>query len=176
MLILPVGYAAGQRYPLLTDIHGGPMGAYSHMLYAGGHAWGQFLAQRGYAVLLPNPRGSSGRGTAFLSAITDCYGEPDWQDIMAGIDHVIEQGIADPEQLVVGGWSGGGYLTDSPITHTDRFKAAVSGAGIANWVSFQGTSDIRGVFDRYLGRIDEDPETAWRLSPIRMIANAKTPH
>lgn len=175
LLILPVGYEEGQRYPLLLHIHGGPNGAWTHHLYANWHDWGQFFAQRGYAVLMPNPRGSSGRGSDFLSAIVNSYGEADWDDLITGVDYVIEQGIADPDQLVVGGWSGGGFLTNWTITHTDRFKAAVSGAGIANWVSFQGTADVRSVFDGYLGRVDEDPETHWRLSPIRYIKNATTP-
>lgn len=175
LLILPVGYEEGQRYPLLLHIHGGPCGAWTQHLYAGWHDWGQFLAQRGYAVLMPNPRGSSGRGSEFLSGIVNCYGEPDWQDLMFGVDYVIDQGIADPDQLVVGGWSGGGFLTNWTITHTDRFKAAISGAGISNWVSFQGTADVRSVFDGYLGRVDEDPEGHWRLSPIRYIKNATTP-
>ena len=175
LLILPVGYQEGQRYPLLLHIHGGPCGAWTHHLYAGWHDWGQFMAQRGYAVLMPNPRGSSGRGTEFLCGIVDCYGEPDWDDLMTGVDYVIEQGIADPERLVVGGWSGGGFLTNWTITHTDRFKAAVSGAGIANWISFQGTADVRSVFDRYLSPVDEQVENHWRLSPVRSIANATTP-
>lgn len=176
MLILPVGYQEGQRYPMLVHIHGGPCGAWTRDIQAGWHNWGQFLAQRGYAVLLPNPRGSSGRGTKFLCGIVGSYGEPDWQDIITGVDHVIELGIADPDQLVVGGWSGGGFLTNWTITHSDRFKAAVSGAGISNWVSFQGTADVRSVFDRYLGPVDKkDVETHWRLSPIRSIAKAKTP-
>ncbi|MDI3340035.1 MAG: S9 family peptidase [Sphaerobacter sp.] len=175
LLILPVGYEPGRRYPLLVHIHGGPCGAWTHHLYAGWHDWGQFFAQRGYAVFLPNPRGSSGRGTAFLCGIVGCYGEPDWEDINSGVDYLIAEGIADPDQLVVGGWSGGGFLTNWAITHTDRFKAAVSGAGIANWVSFQGTADVRSVFDRYLGPVDEAVETHWRLSPIRVINRATTP-
>lgn len=175
LLILPVGYQEGQRYPLLLQIHGGPCAAWTRHLFANWHDWGQFMAQRGYAVLLPNPRGSSGQGSDFLCAIVNCYGEPDWDDLMTGVDYVIEQGIADPERMVVGGWSGGGFLTNWTITHTDRFKAAVSGAGIANWVSFQGTADVRSVFDGYLGRVDEDTEHHWRLSPIRYIKNAVTP-
>ncbi|HEU5422070.1 MAG TPA: S9 family peptidase [Nitrolancea sp.] len=175
MVILPVGYQEGQRAPLLLHIHGGPCGAWTHALQATWHNWGQFLAQRGYAVFLPNPRGSSGRGTKFLSEIVGCYGEPDWDDLMTGVDHLIESGIADPDQLVVGGWSGGGFLTNWTITHSNRFKAAVSGAGISNWVSFQGTADVRSVFDSYLGRVDEEPEVHWRLSPIRNIKHASTP-
>ncbi|HUG15440.1 MAG TPA: S9 family peptidase [Thermomicrobiales bacterium] len=175
LLILPVGYEEGTRYPLLLHIHGGPCSAWSNHLCASWNHWGQFMAQRGYAILMPNPRGSSGRGSDFLCEILSCYGEPDWQDLMSGVDYVIDQGIADPGRLVVGGWSGGGFLTNWTVTHTDRFKAAVSGAGISNWVSFQGTADVRSVFDRYLGPVDTDPEGHWRLSPIRYIQNAVTP-
>lgn len=175
LLRLPAGYTEGQRYPMLLEIHGGPAGAFVHTLGSYAMDWGRFMAERGYVVLYPNPRGSSGRGTEFLRGIVGCYGEPDWQDLMTGVDKVIELGIADPDRLVVGGWSGGGYLTNRTITHTDRFKAAVSGAGISNWVSFQGTTDCRSHFDRYFGAIDDDPETAWRLSPIRDIKAATTP-
>ena len=175
LLILPVGYKEGQRYPLVVWIHGGPTAAWTHRLYAGWNDLGQFMAQRGYAVFMPNPRGSSGRGTRFSCAIIGCYGEPDSDDIMSGVDYLIEQGIADPDQLVVGGSSGGGFLTNWAITHTDRFKAAVTGAGISNWVSFLGTTDGRSYLDRYFGRLEEDPEVHWRLSPIRSIATATTP-
>lgn len=176
MLILPVGYEEGTRYPLMTHIHGGPCGAWTRDLQATWHNWGQFLAQRGYAVFLPNPRGSSGKGTAFLCEIVNCYGEPDWDDIITGVDYLIDEGIADGDQLVVGGWSGGGFLTNWTITHSDRFKAAVSGAGIANWVSFQGTADVRSVFNRYLGDVESKGlDTHWRLSPIRLIQNVTTP-
>ena len=135
ILILPLGYTEGQRYPTLLHIHGGPAAAWTRQLYAGWHDWGT-LAQRGYAVLMPNPRGSTGRGTDFLRGIAGTYGEPDFQDLMAGVDWLIAQGIADPQQLVVGGWSGGGFLTNWTITHTDRFKAAISGAGVSNWLSY----------------------------------------
>ncbi|CAA9587342.1 MAG: tolB protein precursor, periplasmic protein involved in the tonb-independent uptake of group A colicins [uncultured Thermomicrobiales bacterium] len=175
LLVLPVGYREGRRYPLLLQIHGGPAGAWAHSLLAGWHDWAQFMAQRGYATLLPNPRGSTGRDTAFTCSIVGCYGDPDWHDLMAGVDRVIALGIADPDQLVVGGWSGGGYLTNVTITRTDRFKAAVSGAGIANWVSFQGTADVRTIFNRYFADVAEDPEVHWRYSPIRTIKAAKTP-
>lgn len=179
LLILPVGYEEGQPYPLLTQIHGGPAAAWVHHLYANWHDWGQFMAQRGYAVFLPNPRGSTGRDVEFLREITLSYGETDLQDILTGVDYLIEQGIADSDRLVVGGWSGGGYLTNRIITRQPegawRFKAAVSGAGISNVISFLGTADIRDVFIRYFGDIAEDPETAWRLSPIRSIHRAEIP-
>src|SRR5690606_12360655 len=86
LLILPVNYQEGERYPLLLHIHGGPCAAWTHHLYANWHDWGQFMAQRGYAVLMPNPRGSSGRGSEFLCGIVNCYGEPDWDDLITGVD------------------------------------------------------------------------------------------
>jgi dipeptidyl aminopeptidase/acylaminoacyl peptidase len=175
LLILPVGYDGTIRYPLLTHIHGGPAASWSHHVYANWHDWGQFLAQRGFAVFMPNPRGSTGRDAAFLRAVVDSYGESDLQDILTGVDYLIAEGIADPDRLVVGGWSGGGYLTNRMITSTNRFKAAVSGAGTSNWISFLGTADIRDVFTHYVGDIAVDPETAWRLSPIRSVKQATTP-
>ena len=177
LLVLPVGYEEGRRYPTLVEIHGGPAGFWGHGLFFGytSAVWGQYLAQRGYAVLLPNPRGSAGRGTAFQGGIIGCYGEPDGRDILSGVDKVIALGIADPDRLVVGGASGGGFLTNWIVTHTDRFKAAVSVCGISNWVSFQGTTDIRVAFDRYFGPVNQDPEKHWHYSPVRYIKNAKTP-
>lgn len=175
LLILPVGYQEGRSYPTLLDIHGGPMNAYGRSIAAHFLFLGQFMAQRGYAVLMPNPRGSSGRGSDFLCGIVGCYGDPDSQDVISGIDKLIELGIADPDKLVIGGASGGGFLTNWIITHTDRFKAAVSICGISNWVSFQGTTDIRACFDRYLGPVEEDPDNHWKHSPIRYIKAARTP-
>src|SRR5690606_33443565 len=93
LVILPVGYQEGQRYPTVVQIHGGPQMAWKYELQAGVARWGQLLAQRGYAVFLPNPRGSSGRGVEFLRAILGCYGEPDLDDIMSGVDYLIDQGI-----------------------------------------------------------------------------------
>ncbi len=177
VLILPVGYTDG-AVPLMTHIHGGPAGAWTHRCYLGWHDWGQMLAQRGMAVFLPNPRGSTGRGSAFLSAIVDSYGEPDLHDILAGIDHLVTEGIADPKRLVVGGWSGGGYLTNRMITHDaarERFRCAIAGAGVSNWISFLGTADIRDVFSRYVTEPAHDPEPAWALSPVRLISQVSTP-
>lgn len=176
VVVLPVGYQEGQRYPTLVHIHGGPMGAWTARYYASWHDWAQIMAQRGYAVLLPNPRGSSGRGPGYLAANIHDLGGLEWADINTGVDALIEQGIADPDQLVVGGWSYGGFFTNWAIGHTDRFKAAVSGAGIANWVSFAGTTDIRRIFDAYFPTTSEDDASGqWQSSPIRYICNASTP-
>lgn len=173
LLMLPVGYCEGARYPTLLEIHGGPPSLWSRGLYV--DLWGDLLAQRGYAVLRPNPRGSAGRGAAFLRGVPGSLGEPDFADVMAGVDKLVELGIADPDRLVVGGHSYGGTLTNWAITHTDRFRAAVSMSGMCNFVSFQGTTDIRGAFDAYLGRVDVDPDNHWKCSPIRYIASATTP-
>ena len=176
LVLLPVGYQEGKSYPLLVHIHGGPMGAWTTRLYASWHDWGQIMAQRGYAVLLPNPRGSSGRGASYLAANVNDLGGLEWADIDTGVDEVIRRGIADPNRLVIGGWSYGGFFTNWAITHTDRFKAAVSGAGLSNWVSFEGTTDIRRIFDAYFPtETSDDASGQWESSPLRWIRNASTP-
>ena len=107
------------------------------------------LAERGYAVLRPNPRGSSGYGREFRFANYGDWGVGDFQDIMSGVDDLIERGIADPERLGIVGWSYGGYMTSWAITQTRRFRAAAVGAGVTNLASFNGTSDIPGFIPDY---------------------------
>jgi dipeptidyl aminopeptidase/acylaminoacyl peptidase len=139
-LIRPVGYVAGRAYPLITWFHGGPTSVYNARFY-GNHTVG-LLAATGFAVFLPNPRGSVGWGRAFAEANVGDLGGKDFGDILAGIDHLVEQGIANPDRLGVGGWSYGGFMTAWAITQTSRFKAAVAGAGIASWRSFHGVSHL----------------------------------
>jgi dipeptidyl aminopeptidase/acylaminoacyl peptidase len=127
-LVLPIGYQPGKRYPLIVRLHGGPVYQFSHEFMTD---W-QIYAANGYAVLGINPRGSSGRGFAFASAIYADWGGPDVADIKAGIDHVIALGIADPDRIGTGGWSYGGILTDAMIASEPRLKAAISGAGLGN--------------------------------------------
>jgi dienelactone hydrolase len=165
MLVLPVGYEDGRRCPTVVSLHGG-FSLWGRGLYLHCEHWAQHLAQRGYAVLLPNPRGSAGRGSEFMRV--DPWGEPDGKDVLAGVDLLIELGIADPERLGVGGASYGGYLTNWLVAHTDRFRAAVSVCGVANWSSFQSTSDISDLFGF-------DPDSAWEHSPLRMIEDVRTP-
>ncbi len=152
LLTYPVNYQAGTRVPLLLQIHGGPTGVFvqSFAGNAGVYPNAAFAAC-GFALLQPNPRGSTGYGQKFRFANYQDWGGGDFRDLMAGVDHVIEKGIADPERLGVMGWSYGGYMTSWTITQTRRFKAASVGAAVTNLVSFTGTADIPGFLRDYLG-------------------------
>ena len=152
LLTYPVGYVQGKRYPLLLVIHGGPMGVFTETFdgNAGTYPIAAFAA-RGYAVLRPNPRGSSGYGRKFRYANYGDWGGGDFRDVMAGVDHVISQGIADPDRLGVMGWSYGGFMASWTITQTKRFRAASVGAGVTNLMSFTGTADIPGFLPDYFG-------------------------
>lgn len=175
-LLRPPGAQAGTRLPLVVDIHGGPKARWGPTFHGTWHDWGQALAAAGYAVLLPNPRGSTGRGAAFAAANGSDLGGKDFEDIMAGIDHLIAQGIADPERLGVGGWSYGGFMTAWTIGHTDRFKAAVCGAAVTNWPSKIGTTDIRSGNERnFSAPMHENADEYWECSPIRYLGRMRTP-
>ena len=176
LLVYPAGYEAGTRYPLVLHIHGGPSWFWSDHFHAGWHDWAQYLASHGYAVLLPNPRGSTGRGAAFADSTFDDYGGKELEDSLCGVDRVVEMGIADAGRLGVGGWSHGGYMTAWAITQTNRFKAAVMGAGMCNLVSDQGQNDIPRCNDQYFSkRTYEDPEFFMERSPINFVRNISTP-
>ncbi len=176
LLIKPHGYVVGQRYPLVALVHGGPTWHWSNMFAATWHDWGQMLAGRGYAVLMPNPRGSTGRGPDFSNANFGDVGGGEYRDLMTGIDAMIERGIADPDRLGVGGWSWGGYMTAWVVSQTDRFKAAVMGAGLPNMVSDNGLGDIPSANLSYFESSPyHDPEPYWERSAIRYIRNASTP-
>src|SRR5438045_661898 len=144
VLLKPVGYRAGQRYPLLVDIHGGPTGAHNAGFKANWGSPGQFWAGQGWAVLYPNPRGSTGYGEKFMRGNIPDWGGGDYRDIMTGVDEVVKRGIADSTKLAVEGWSYGGYMTAWIVSQTGRFKAAMMGAGLSDLVSMYGTTDIPG--------------------------------
>jgi dipeptidyl aminopeptidase/acylaminoacyl peptidase len=152
LLTYPVGYERGRRCPLLLNIHGGPSGVFTQTFTAarGIYPVAAFAAQ-GYAVLRPNPRGSSGYGKSFRHANRRDWGGGDYRDLMAGVDEVIARGIADPDRLGVMGWSYGGFMTSWTITQTRRFKAASVGAGVTNLMSFNGTADIPSFVPDYFG-------------------------
>ena len=175
ILITPVGYAEGERVPLVTWVHGGPAWLYSHT-YQGGSRGLQMLANKGIAVFLPNPRGSNGWGVPFLESNIGDFGGMDYQDIMSGVDYLIDAGIADGERLGIGGWSYGGFMAAWAIGQTQRFKAAVVGAAITNWRSFYGTAHI-GLWARISMRANpyELGGEFDRRSPITYVERITTP-
>ena len=153
VLLKPVGFESGKRYPTLVVAHGGPAGAYVNGFRLGGLEGGQVYAGKGWAVFYPNPRGSSNYGQKTLAANLNDWGGGDYRDIMTGVDALVARGIADPDKLAHIGWSYGGYMTAWVITQTTRFKAAMVGAGLTNMWSMYGTNDIPSVLIAYFGGI-----------------------
>ena len=170
-LYRPVGYEAGKKYPTILRPHGGPVEAYQGDFVV----IAQLFAANGYAVLLPNPRGSSGYGQDFAKAIWADWGNKDFQDDMAFVDYALAQGIADPDKLGVGGWSYGGISTDFIIGQTNRFKAAISGAGGANFTSLWGHDEYQREYVIELGYPWEN-RTVWeRIAPFYKVKDILTP-
>ena len=177
LLTLPVGFQPDKKYPLILNIHGGPSGAFGETFIgsSGLYPIASFAA-RGYAVLRPNPRGSIGYGGAFRSANVNDWGGGDYQDLMSGVDTLIAQGIADPNRLAVMGWSYGGFMTNWVIGQTQRFKAAVAGAGLSNMISMWGTNDIPSTLDDYFsGTPWEETARYVKMSPLYYAKNITTP-
>jgi len=170
-LYKPLDYSPGKKVPTLLNPHGGPVGQYSASFY---HL-AQLYAANGYAVLLPNPRGSSGYGQKFCQAIFADWGNKDYQDDMAMVDYAIVQGIADPDKLGVGGWSYGGMSTDFIIEQTTRFKAAISGAGIALMTSGFGHDQYQKDYFYELGYPWENKAVWEKISPFYRVNNITTP-
>jgi dipeptidyl aminopeptidase/acylaminoacyl peptidase len=177
LLTYPVGYRAGERVPLLLVIHGGPAGVYQEGFIAHPAIYpiAAFAAQ-GYAVLRANPRGSSGYGAAFRHANRKDWGGGDYRDLMAGVDHLIALGVADPERLGVMGWSYGGFMTSWIVTQTRRFKAASVGAAVTNLMSFNGTADIPSFVPDYFGAQSwEDLDIYRAHSAMFQVKGVSTP-
>ncbi|HEY2964565.1 MAG TPA: S9 family peptidase [Pyrinomonadaceae bacterium] len=177
LLTYPVGYQAGQRVPLILNVHGGPAGVFIQSFIGGRGAYPlATFAARGYAILRPNPRGSSGYGTEFRRANLRDWGGADYQDLMTGVDRVIEMGVADPERLGVMGWSYGGFMTSWIVTQTHRFKAASAGAPVTNLMSFNGTADIPAfVPDYFGGQFWEALDIYQKHSPMFNVKGVTTP-
>jgi dipeptidyl aminopeptidase/acylaminoacyl peptidase len=175
VLVLPVGYREGQRYPLIVAIHGGPASADLNS-FNGGYG-SQVYAGAGYAVLRPNYRGSTNYGEAHKTDIIGNYFPQGYDDIMTGVDHLIAQGIVDGDRMGALGWSAGGHWSNWILVNTDRFKAISSGAGTSNWISMYAQSDVQRNRQHYLGdRLPYyDFEPYWDQSPIKYIENARTP-
>ena len=177
VLLKPVGFEAGKRYPTLVVAHGGPAGAFVNGFRLGGLEGGQVYAGKGWAVFYPNPRGSSNYGQKTLAANVNDWGGGDFKDIMTGVDALVARGIADPDKLAHIGWSYGGYMTAWVITQTTRFKAAMVGAGLTNMWSMYGTNDIPSVLIAYFGGIPNKQTLPLYLdrSAMSHIDKATTP-
>lgn len=176
LLLYPVGYEAGRRYPLVTLVHGGPAGVWSEAFPGSWGNFGHVWAGKGWAVFYPNVRGSSGYGEKFLLSNVRDWGVGDFHDIQTGIDALIARGIADPERLAQSGWSYGGYMTAWTITQTNRFKAAMVGAGLTDMFSMYSTNDLQRTLEGYFGAEPwNDAEAYSRASAMTHIKRAKTP-
>lgn len=174
-LVYPTPFDANRRYPLVVSVHGGPASAAKP-------AWPRpgfnplLLSQQSYFVLMPNPRGSFGQGEAFTRANIKDFGGGDLRDILAGVDEAIRSAPVDPQRIGITGWSYGGYMTMWAVTQTGRFRAAVAGAGLANWQSYYGQNAIDQWMIPYFGAsVYMDPAVYAKSSPINFIRQAKTP-
>lgn len=176
VVIYPVGYTPGRRYPTVAFIHGGPSGVWTQGFPS---SWGNFAhvwASNGWVSFFPNPRGSSAYGEKFLLANVRGWGKGDYEDIQTGLDTLVARGIADPDKLAQSGWSYGGYMTAWTITQTTRFKAAMVGAGLTNMFSMYSTNDLQRILDGYFGGEPWNDEAAYRrASAMTFIKQAKTP-
>jgi dipeptidyl aminopeptidase/acylaminoacyl peptidase len=175
-LIFPPDARPGTRYPIVTYIHGGPAFAHYPIFPSGPLAFQAMLAARGYIVFEPNPRGSYGQGEAFTRANVKDFGYGDLRDILGGLDAVGQTIPVDPKRVGIFGWSYGGYMTMWSLTQTNRFKAAVSGAGLSDWQSYYGTNEIDTWMIPYFGAsVYDDPSVYAKSSPINYIKAVKTP-
>lgn len=177
LLTYPVSYQSGQRVPLLLNVHGGPAGVFLQTFIGGRGAYPlATFAAHGFAILRPNPRGSSGYGTEFRRGNLQDWGGGDFQDLMTGVDKVIEMGVADPNRLGVMGWSYGGFMTSWIVTQTNRFKAASAGAPVTNLMSFNGTADIPSFIPDYFGgQAWEVMDRYQKHSPMFNVKGVTTP-
>jgi len=172
-LMKPRGYAEGEKYPLVVNIHGGPHAMYGNTFV---HEM-QLLAARGFGVLYVNPRGSHGYSQEFVDAVRGDYGGADYEDIIKSLEEIMaDHDWIDQNRLGVTGGSYGGFMTNWIVGHTDLFKAAVTQRSISNWISFFGVSDIGYYFsDWQIGTDMTDVEKLWKHSPLKYAANVKTP-
>ena len=170
-IIKPPDFDPSKKYPLILAIHGGPHGMY----HVGFNFGWQNHAANGYVVLYTNPRGSSGYGSAFGNAIKNAYPGKDFDDLMAGVDLVVERGYVDEQNMFVYGCSGGGVLTSWVVGHTDRFAAASANCPVTNWLSFVGTTDGASWYRNFEHFPWDDPSEHLRRSPLMYVGNVTTP-
>ncbi len=163
------------KYPMVVQVHGGPS-SMQHSAWPGPHSFGVALSAAGYFVFMPNPRGSYGQGEAFTRANVKDFGYGDFRDIMTGVDQALKQAPIDEHRMGITGWSYGGYMTMWAVTQTNRFGAAVAGAGLANFQSYYGENQIDKWMVPFFGAsVYDDPQVYAKSSPITFIKNAKTP-
>ena len=176
MLIEPPSVTPGKRYPLIVRVHGGPAFAAYPIFPASPDDYDAVLANQGYFVFKPNPRGSYGQGEAFTQANVKDFGYGDLRDVLSGLEAVQRAAPIDPPRIGICGWSYGGYMTMWALTQTDRFKAAVSGAGLSDWLSYYGTNNIDTWMIPYFGAsVYDDPKVYERSSPLTFIKNVHAP-
>ena len=177
ILTYPKNYNKGSKYPVILQIHGGPAGVFSERFNGRpGIYMTEYFSEKGYVTIKPNPRGSTGYGKEFRYANYKDWGYGDYEDVVSGVDKVIEMGIGDPDKQYVMGWSYGGYLTSFIVTKTNRFKAASMGAGLPNLISMVTTTDIQDYLVAHMGaEFWEDYETYEKHSAIYQIKNTTTP-
>ncbi len=176
MLIAPPSIEPGKRYPLVVEVHGGPAFAHYPIFPSTQDCFDAVLASRGYFVFKPNPRGSYGQGEAFTLANVKDFGYGDLRDVLIGLDAVQQSAPIDPERVGITGWSYGGYMTMWALTQTTRFKAAVAGAGLSDWLSYYGTNNIDTWMIPYFGSsVYDDPKVYERSSPMTFIKNVRAP-
>jgi len=172
-LLPPRNVEPGRLYPMIVGVHGGPSSASTPGWPS---RWNAVLPSQGYFLFLPNPRGSYGQGAAFTEANVKDFGHGDFADITKGVDEVVRSAPVDPERIGIAGWSYGGYMTMWAVTQTERFKAAVAGAGIVNWQSYYGQNRIdRWMVPFFGASVYDDPDVYARSSPITFIKRVKTP-
>ncbi len=172
-IMKPASYEQGKKYPLIVEVHGGPHTMYANTFF---HEM-QLLASQGYGVLYVNPRGSHGYSQEFVDAVRGDYGGGDYEDIMAGLDYVLNTyDWIDENRLGVTGGSYGGFMTNWIVGHTNRFKAAVTQRSISNWISFFGVSDIGYYFNEWQHLADiKSVDKLWDISPLKYAENVETP-
>ena len=170
-ILKPTSTPTNAKPPGILIIHGGPTGNWTDEF----DSWGQLLVAAGYVVIYPNVRGSTGYGYDFMISNRADWGGGDFKDVMATADYLVSSGLADPNRLGIAGWSYGGYMSEWAITQTNRFKAAVSGAGLADLATEYGTEEHPSYDEWFYGLPYEKPEGFRKSSPITYIRNAKTP-
>jgi dipeptidyl aminopeptidase/acylaminoacyl peptidase len=175
-LLLPKDYDPAKKYPLIVEVHGGPAAAVVARWGAGGGLSPAAFSALGYFVLQPNPRGSFGQGEAFTQANRKDFGYGDLRDILAGVDLVEAKYPVDANRVGITGWSYGGFMTMFAVTQTNRFKAAVAGAGISDWLSYYGENSIDQWMIPYFGAsVYDDPAVYQKSSALSFIKSARTP-